>query len=312
MTYLGSVEFERAVKDAVAGTAAGGNDSSSSIAATTTTTTGTQPAEPNIGLRDGREWILAGHSVGATLAMMVAITPTATARDDDDDNEEEEESRGGAGLLREAQPAGTETPIETETQTHPKAETEKEKPKPKQSGSRAEKPKPKSSSAAAIDPATTTTSSHLRGLLCLEGIYDFRALLTHHWTQREAYEAWIQAALGTEEQLWERASVLRIMKLGKGKIRSGVRKVVVAHSRGDEAVEWEQSEELVDVLREMEEEEKKEEEKKKEKKGKEVEGVEGWRCSSELIEVKGGHDQVVEEGVEIARCVRVLVERLIG
>lgn len=76
------------------------------------------------------------------------------------------------------------------------------------------------------------------------------------------------------------------MKAGRG-VREGVEVVVVGHSRGDELVEWEQSERLVGLLEEGE--------------GKEV----------QLVEVTGTHQAVVRDGVAVGRCVDVAVGVLV-
>ena len=123
----------------------------------------------------------------------------------------------------------------------------------------------------------------LRGVVGLAGIYDFAALRDAHWAGRRGYEAWIAAAFGGGG--WGPGSVLAWVREGGGEVRAGVEGgVVLAHSRGDEAVEWAQSEGLV-----------------------------GWLGGrAEVVEVAGGHDGVVDGGVEVARAVGVVVRALVA
>ena len=122
----------------------------------------------------------------------------------------------------------------------------------------------------------------VRGVVAMEGIYDFTACRDAHPGLREMYDAFTTGAFGPEEGGgWERGDVLRCGR----RMRDGVEAVVVGHSRGDELVEWEQGEKLVGVL--------------------EREGV------VRLVEVEGTHQQVVRDGVAVGRCVGVAIAMLI-
>lgn len=134
----------------------------------------------------------------------------------------------------------------------------------------------------------------LKGVVALEGIYDFAACRDAHAELRDMYDAFTTGAFGPEgERGWERGDVLGC---GRG-VRGGVEVVVVGHSREDELVEWGQGEGLVGVL-----------EGKGKGKGKGIgEGGEVVR----LVEVDGTHAQVVRDGVAVGRCVDVAVGVLV-
>lgn len=125
----------------------------------------------------------------------------------------------------------------------------------------------------------------LRGVVSIEGIFDFVRLRDEHLGMRGVYEGFISGAFGFErEGGWERGDVVGC---GRG-VREGVEVVVVVHSRGDELVEWEQAEGMVGVGRGV---------------GRDGVGV--------LVEVEGRHQEIVTEGKVIGRVVREAVERLV-
>lgn len=157
----------------------------------------------------GKEWIVCGHSVGGTMAMMLVLQPPL-----DGGGEWGDESVSMEGL---------------------------------------------------------------RGVVSIEGIFDFVRLRDEHLGMRGVYEGFINGAFG--EGGWERG---RVVGCGRG-VGGGVEVVMVVHSRGDELVEWEQAEGMVGVLRGV--------------------GV--------LVEVEGRHQEVVTEGKVIGRVVGEAVERLV-
>lgn len=125
----------------------------------------------------------------------------------------------------------------------------------------------------------------LKGVVALEGIYDFTACRDAHPQLRDMYDAFTTGAFGPEEgKGWERGDVLRCER----RIRDGVEVVVVGHSRDDELVEWEQGQRLVGVL---------EGEREGKRKGDVV----------RLVEVEGTHSQIVRDGVAVGRCVGVAI-----
>lgn len=126
----------------------------------------------------------------------------------------------------------------------------------------------------------------LRGVVCVEGIYDFVALRDRHLAMRDVYDGFIGGAFGAEgEGGWERGDVLRCGR----EVREGVEVVLVVHSRGDELVEWEQAEGMVKVLKEE---------------GREGVGV--------LVEVEGSHHEIVTQGKVIGTVVKQAVDMLVA
>ncbi|KAF1356931.1 Alpha/Beta hydrolase protein [Delphinella strobiligena] len=129
----------------------------------------------------------------------------------------------------------------------------------------------------------------------LEGIYDIPALIAYHSTRphSDIYDAFTHSAFGERYQsvegervdVWGRASPTQgdYERLGEGVL------VVLAHSREDELVEWEQVELVRGVLEQQ-----------------------GWGRGGrrlEMLELRGRHDEVWEEGGEVARAVEVAVGR---
>ena len=130
----------------------------------------------------------------------------------------------------------------------------------------------------------------LKGVVSLEGIYDFAACRDAHSALRDMYDAFTTGAFGPEEEGgWERGDVLRC----KRRMRDGVEVVVVGHSRDDELVEWEQGRRLIGVL---------EREREKEREG---------RGEVKFVEVEGTHSQVVKEGLAVGRCVGIAIDVLV-
>lgn len=126
----------------------------------------------------------------------------------------------------------------------------------------------------------------LKGVVCIEGIYDFVALRDAHLGMRDVYEGFIDGAFGAEGKGgWGRGNVLGC---GRG-VREGVEVVFVVHSRGDELVEWEQAEGMAGVLR---------------REGREGVGV--------LVEVEGKHQEIVTEGKVIGTVMKEAVEMLVA
>jgi len=170
---------------------------------------------------EGKEWMIAGHSVGGTMALMLSLQA----------REQEGDMKWGKEGAMEG----------------------------------------------------------LKGVISIEGIFDFVAPRDAHLEYREIYDAFTTGAFGSEEDgCWERGNVLR----GRRKVREGIMVVLVVHSREDELVEWEQAEQMVQRL--------------EEEKGKR-DGV------GVLMEVNGKHQEIVTEGVVIGKVVdqalRMLIKR---
>lgn len=129
-----------------------------------------------------------------------------------------------------------------------------------------------------------------KGVICMEGIYDFGACRDAHaqGAYADIYEAFTSAAFGPETADggggggggWERGNVVRYVREG-GKVRSGVRRVLLVQSPEDEMVEWGQVEAMKRAL-----------------------GADERVC---LVEVAGGHEQIEEEGLVLGRCLDMIV-----
>ncbi|KAL6717819.1 hypothetical protein ACLMJK_003904 [Lecanora helva] len=135
----------------------------------------------------------------------------------------------------------------------------------------------------------------LKAVVAIAGIYDFGRCRDAHPAHRGIYDAFTTAAFGAEEEGgWERGNVVKGAREREGRAREGVEVVLVCGSRGDENVEWEQGERMVGVLGQGN-------------------GGKGEGVRVELVEVGGGHDEIVDGGVVIpevvGRVVRMLVDR---
>jgi len=122
---------------------------------------------------------------------------------------------------------------------------------------------------------------HPVAALSLCGIYDFAALRDAHLSHRQVYDEFITAAFGPEEDGgWERGNT-------KTGFSEKVEIVVLAHSKTDTLVEWEQTEAMRESLRAM-----------------------GSRAKGVVMEVKGDHKEIYEKGDEVARAVEETVGHL--
>ncbi|KAL8712290.1 MAG: hypothetical protein Q9220_003441 [cf. Caloplaca sp. 1 TL-2023] len=145
----------------------------------------------------------------------------------------------------------------------------------------------------------TKIGKKVKAVVGIEGIYDFTALRDAHMEHRRIYEDFTSAAFGAEEDGgWERGNIARLVKEGR-ELGKGVEVVVLGQSKGDELVEWRQVEIMEEALRGRGWRKRRsggEEEGKN--KGKEV----------QVVELKGGHDEIWTKGEELARCILVVVE----
>lgn len=124
---------------------------------------------------------------------------------------------------------------------------------------------------------------HPVAALSLCGIYDFAALRDAHLSHRQIYDDFTTAAFGPEEDGgWERGNT----KVG---FSNKVKVVVLAHSKTDTLVEWEQTEVMRDSLR-------------------------AWspQAKGVVTEVKGDHKEIYEKGEEVARAVKETLGYLRG
>jgi hypothetical protein len=126
-------------------------------------------------------------------------------------------------------------------------------------------------------------------VLGIEGLYDLPALVKYHEAQ-PFYRTFVEHAFG-ESKNWAAASPTNSdfrQTWQDGKL------VVIAHSREDELVEWEQPDLMLKSLSSQ--------------------GFRGEGVSPrvKLLELKGKHDQVWEEGKEVARAIEFTVNELLG
>ncbi|EON61185.1 hypothetical protein W97_00397 [Coniosporium apollinis CBS 100218] len=123
------------------------------------------------------------------------------------------------------------------------------------------------------------------------GIYDIPLLVSTH--EHPAYREFVEAAFGEEEREWAEVSpadgVGRLQDGGGG---GGMRVVVLGQSSEDELVDGGQRDAMVETLRE--------------------EGFEEGGADKELVvlDMKGKHDEVWENGEEIVRAIEVALDRL--
>lgn len=121
----------------------------------------------------------------------------------------------------------------------------------------------------------------------IEGIYDLAALVKYH-EQQPFYRHFTESAFGNSKN-WAEASPTHSnfnQSWEDGKL------VVIAHSRGDELVEWEQPDLMLKSL-----------------------SSQGFKDSGKrrgkLLELKGKHDQVWQEGKEVARAIEYSIKELL-
>lgn len=192
----------------------------------------------------------------------------------------------------------------------------------------------------------------VKAIVSLAGIADFVALRDAHLEFRDGYDGFCRAAFGEEaEGGWELGRVFPrrgieldgregedlckgVMKTDEGVEEAGVEVAVLGQGKADELVEWDQVEILREEFRRRGWEEKKdenddddEEEEEEIGKVKKVKRSGGSQSERSLrggvqsqtkkrrmavVELEGGHDDVWEQGREIARCVGLAIEMLAG
>ena len=137
--------------------------------------------------------------------------------------------------------------------------------------------------------------NNLTTAISLEGVYDFRRMRDNHLSSPylHVYESFITGAFGPEaDGGWDRndgANLVRVVRDRQRCLRDGVRLLVLGHSRTDELVEFEQVERMAGAFKEV---------------------GEGGRVK--VVEAKGGHDEIVWDGTEVARVVGEVVGILLA
>ena len=122
---------------------------------------------------------------------------------------------------------------------------------------------------------------HPAAALSLCGIYDFIAARDAHPSNRQIYDDFTNTAFGPEaDGNWDKGST-RTDRI------TNVKAVVLAHSRTDTLVEWEQTNLMSEVL-----------------------GAMGPGLKSAVIEIQGDHREIYEKGVEVARAVKKTLKLL--
>ena len=121
------------------------------------------------------------------------------------------------------------------------------------------------------------------GLACVEGIYDLKLLRDTH-REYPVYQDFLQGAFGAEEQ-WGKASPAQ----GNiGQTWKNGKLLALAHSKEDELIDWVQVETMANAL------------------GKEK--MLGMKRT--VIELKGNHDEIWENGAEMARAINMALTLL--
>ncbi|WPG99612.1 Hypothetical protein R9X50_00243000 [Acrodontium crateriforme] len=124
-------------------------------------------------------------------------------------------------------------------------------------------------------------------ILGVEGLYDLPSLVNYH-IHDPAYRGFVVNAFGSDERTWKTSSPT------EGNFDESWpdgRLVVLAHSHGDELVEWDQVQLQFDAFK-----------------------AQGWSHDStsksrslKMIELTGKHDEVWEDGKELARAIQFTV-----
>lgn len=122
-------------------------------------------------------------------------------------------------------------------------------------------------------------------ILAVEGLLDLPALVRYH-SDEPVYRSFVTNAFGSNESIWKAVSPTQSDLTAAW---PDGRLVVIAHSHGDELVEWEQVDLLTKALKSQ-----------------------GWHEKSDdrrmkTIELRGKHDEVWQKGIELARAVSATV-----
>ena len=132
-----------------------------------------------------------------------------------------------------------------------------------------------------VAQSQTIPFPHPAAALSLCGIYDFTATRDAHPSNRQIYDDFTNAAFGPEaDGNWHKGSARtdRIIE---------VKAVVLAHSKTDALVEWEQTNLMSEVF-----------------------GAMGPGMKSAMMEIQGDHREIYENGVEVARAVERTLQHL--
>ena len=203
----------------------------------------------------GNQWVVVGHSVGGMMGMMLGMEKGP---------QKQGQRGGGKELQREKDREGEEKD----------AKSEKE----------------------------GDILQNLKAVISLCGIYDFPLLLHNAPSvQKAEYEAFISGAFDCRSSrahahdcsASEGANNAPSLLHSDRPLRKNVQIVVVAHSKEDELVEWEQGKRMVESLRVRQQSRK----------------ILGGEVKVKAVEIQGGHEDVLETG-RVGEAVRDVLEEL--
>ena len=148
-----------------------------------------------------------------------------------------------------------------------------------------------------IRPSSLEPGTHAvqpLAILGVCGIYSIPALL-QSFSSIPVYREFICAAFGSDEKVWKSASPSNWSSY-PGSWKNGSKRLAyIAHSRGDELVDWKQAELMEETLNS-------------------AAAAAAARPSDAIvtktIELRGNHDQVWEEGEELAKAIGVVLKDL--
>ncbi|KAF2234664.1 alpha/beta-hydrolase [Viridothelium virens] len=138
-----------------------------------------------------------------------------------------------------------------------------------------------------------------RVVMPVEAITDLPKLVANH-AEQNMYEDFVVGAFSKEREVWEEASPTKGTYRGEKWRDASL--VILAHSKEDELVEWEQCDLLLDVLKAQGWKEK----------GSQIEadGKVSKEPGVRVLELRGKHDEIWEDGRELSRAINIAVERV--
>ncbi|KAL8873539.1 MAG: hypothetical protein Q9174_001001, partial [Haloplaca sp. 1 TL-2023] len=136
----------------------------------------------------------------------------------------------------------------------------------------------------------------IKAVVGVEGVYDFTAMRDAHLEYRSVYDEICEGAFGPEsEGGWEKGNIVRALERGERDFAVPP-VVVLGHSKEDELVEPAQSEMMERALRRK--------------------GWKRWELGEEggrdkeiaVVDLHGSHDEIWEQGEQLAKCICLAVE----
>jgi acetyl esterase/lipase len=127
-------------------------------------------------------------------------------------------------------------------------------------------------------------------ILGMAGIYDIPSMVEYN-RKEPYYRTFVTSAFGHDEEVWREVSPT---SADLNTSWPSGRLIVIAHSRDDELMEWQQVDLVLDSLR---------------KQGFQTDELESRR--TKLLELSGTHDQIWKEGIEVARAIEFTLKELL-